>query len=165
MWAAAEMYWKLFVLNLVVCNCCALKRLRSFALFFRLFALFHRLAFALICALLRAFACFCIRPRLERPRLGTAELNTKINANLVFQAYLSFLRFFRKENVGKCWQFPSRFAGVYLVFEVFQTKVAHFCFCLVRIEMPLLMYKIRQLWVKKGRNHVIQGVSEIGPKK
>ena len=26
-----------------------------------------------VCALLRAFACFCIRPRLERPRLGTAE--------------------------------------------------------------------------------------------
>ena len=28
----------------------------------------------LICAVLRAFVCFCVRPRLERPRLGTAEL-------------------------------------------------------------------------------------------
>ena len=46
---------------------------------------------------------------------------------------------------GNAGSFLSRFAGVYLVFEVFQTKVAHFCFCLVRIEMPLLMYKIRQL--------------------
>ena len=31
-------------------------------------------SFALICALLRAFACFCVRPRLERPHLRTAEL-------------------------------------------------------------------------------------------
>ena len=29
--------------------------------------------FQIICALLRAFACFCVRPRLERLRLGTAE--------------------------------------------------------------------------------------------
>ena len=28
----------------------------------------------------------------------------------------------------------SRFTGLYLVFEVFQTKVVHFCFCLFRIK-------------------------------
>ena len=42
-----------------------------------------------------------------------------------------------------CWGaaltvFYCRFTGVYLVFEVFQTGVGHFCFCLVRIKMPLL---------------------------
>ena len=35
--------------------------------------------------------------------------------------------------------FLARFPGVHLVVEVFQTKVAHFCFRLVRIKMPLLM--------------------------
>ena len=35
----------------------------------------------------------------------------------------------------------SRFTGVYLVFEVLQTRVAHFCFCLVRIKMPLLIHR------------------------
>ena len=28
----------------------------------------------------------------------------------------------------------SRFTGVYLVFAAFQTRMAHFCFCLVRKE-------------------------------
>ena len=44
--------------------------------FLRPFAFFCELVFAffaLICALLRAFACFCVRLRLERPLLGTAE--------------------------------------------------------------------------------------------
>ena len=46
-------------------------RLRSFALLcFEIRSFFV----ALICALLCAFACFCVRPRLERPRLGTADL-------------------------------------------------------------------------------------------
>ena len=36
--------------------------------------LFCGLAFALFCAHLCAFACFCVRPRLERPRLGTEDL-------------------------------------------------------------------------------------------
>ena len=35
-------------------------------------------ALALICALLRLFVCFCERPRLERPRLGTAELSMQV---------------------------------------------------------------------------------------
>ena len=39
----------------------------------RPFALFWGLAFALIWVLLCAFACFCVRPRFERPRFGTAE--------------------------------------------------------------------------------------------
>ena len=67
--------------NLVVCNFyaealfCAL--LRPFALFCRLMfgnALFK---FADIFALLRSFACFCVRPRFERQRqtLGTADLS------------------------------------------------------------------------------------------
>ena len=43
----------------------------------RSFADLRLRSFALICALLRAFACFCVRPRLERQRLGTAE-NTRI---------------------------------------------------------------------------------------
>ena len=35
--------------------------------------------------------------------------------------------------------FLSRFTVSHLIFEVFQTRVAHFCFCLVRITMPLLI--------------------------
>ena len=49
---------------------------RSFAPFCTLWRSFvdSRLhSFVLICALLRAFACVCVRPRLERPRLGTAD--------------------------------------------------------------------------------------------
>ena len=42
----------------------------------RSFADLRLRAFAVICALLRAFACFCVRPRLERPRLGTADFCT-----------------------------------------------------------------------------------------
>ena len=34
--------------------------------------------------------------------------------------------------------FLSRFAGVSLVLEALQTRVAHFYFCLPRINMPLL---------------------------
>ena len=41
-----------------------------------------------------------------------------------------------EENVGN---FLSRFTGVHLVSDVFQTRVAHFRFCLVRtFNMPLL---------------------------
>ena len=40
------------------------------------FARLRSLKFPLICALLRAFACFCVRPRLERPRLGTSDIHT-----------------------------------------------------------------------------------------
>ena len=66
----------LVVSNLIVCNSyaealfCAL--LRSFALF---------------CSLLRSFALFCARPRLERPRLGTAEnhLNRNRSSTLLYQ--------------------------------------------------------------------------------
>ena len=36
-------------------------------------ALFCALLRTCVCALLRPFACFCVRLRLERPRLGTAE--------------------------------------------------------------------------------------------
>ena len=40
----------------------------------RVRAPFGALLQACVCALLRSFACFCVRPRLERLRLGTAEL-------------------------------------------------------------------------------------------
>ena len=41
----------------------------------------------------------------------------------------------------KCWRSPVSFTGVYLDFEVFQTKVvAHFCFFLARIKMPLFTW-------------------------
>ena len=50
----------LVVSNLVVCNFCAEA---LFCTLLRPFALFCRLAFVL----------FCVRPRLERPRLGAAE--------------------------------------------------------------------------------------------
>ena len=75
----------LVVSNLVVCNFCAEAFFSCpFAFFccisFCSFALFCALAFALFCALLRPvalfcthFASFCVRPRLERPRLGTPE--------------------------------------------------------------------------------------------
>ena len=45
--------------------------LRPFALLCAFCALLR--PFALLCALLRAFTCFCVRPRLERPRLGTSD--------------------------------------------------------------------------------------------
>ena len=74
-----QQFWYPFgcfrVSNLVVC------KFYAEALFCALLRPFHlhsftdlRLrSFALVCALLRAFACSCVRPRLERPRLGTAE--------------------------------------------------------------------------------------------
>ena len=37
------------------------------------------------------------------------------------------------------WQFSISFADVFLVFEAFQTRVAHFCLCCVRLKMPLLI--------------------------
>ena len=45
---------------------------------------------------------------------------------------------------SECWPFPrffilSRFTSVSLVFVVFPAKVAHSCFCLVGIKMPLLI--------------------------
>ena len=45
-----------------------------FCALLRSFADSHLRPFALICSLLRASACFCKRPRLERPRLGTPDL-------------------------------------------------------------------------------------------
>ena len=41
------------------------------------FALSRLRSFALMCVILRTFACFCVRRRLEQPRLGTAEYNSK----------------------------------------------------------------------------------------
>ena len=64
-----------------------------------------------------------------------AETMTKIRHSR-FQACISFLRCFRKENLGKGWQFPISFYGRVSRFQVFQTKVAHFCSYLVRIKMP-----------------------------
>ena len=58
--------------NLVV-QTWLLQSLRGSALL-RYFGSFAGLEIALFCALLRSFACFCERPRLERPRLGTPEI-------------------------------------------------------------------------------------------
>ena len=49
-----------------------LQFLRGSALL-RSFADLRLRSLALICYLSRAFACFCVRPRLERPHLGTAD--------------------------------------------------------------------------------------------
>ena len=51
---------------------------------------------------------------------------------------------FGEGNLRKCWPSPvlmttSCFASVYLIFEIFRTKVVHFGSSLVRINMPLLM--------------------------
>ena len=53
--------------------------------------------------------------------------------------YLVFEVFQERGFWGNAVNFLSRFTDVYPVSEVFQTKVALFCFCLVRINMPLLM--------------------------
>ena len=52
-----------------------------------------------------------------------------------------FEAFQEREFNTKCWLaiFLSHFTGQYLVFEVFQTRGPHFCFCLVRIKMPWLI--------------------------
>ena len=42
-------------------------------------------------------------------------------------------------NLKNASNFLSRLASVYVSFEVFQTRVAHFCLCLLRIKMPLLI--------------------------
>ena len=60
-------------------------------------------------------------------------------ANIVFQACISFLVFQEREFKEMQSNFLSHFTSEYLVFEVFQTRVVHVCFCLVRINMPLLM--------------------------
>ena len=75
--------------------------------------------------------------------------------------------------------FLSCFTGVYLVFEVLQTKVAHFCFCLVRIKMPLLICPhppfpascpLSQEWAREGAICQIwcsnpETVHVLGPKR
>ena len=64
---------------------CAL--LHPFALFcalLRSFALFSGIAFALFRAHLRGLTCFCVRPRLERPRLGTADKKHALNVPVSF---------------------------------------------------------------------------------
>ena len=68
------------------------------------------------------------------------KLITTVHANLVFQACISFLRFSSKHTYANAGSFLSRCTGVYLDFEAFQTSVTHFCFCLVRINMPLLTW-------------------------
>ena len=67
-------FWEfpdLVVSNLVVSNYYADA---LFCPLFRPFALFGGLAFAVICGHLRSFACFCERPRLDQPCLGTPEI-------------------------------------------------------------------------------------------
>ena len=61
--------------------------------FLRSFALFCRLAFALFCAVLCIFACFCVRPCLEQLRLGTADSkkgSTSTPFLVVFVRFRSF---------------------------------------------------------------------------
>ena len=60
------------------------------------------LPFALFCALLHSFACFCVRPRLERPNLGTAEILLKITKLWHFRDNLvSFQQFFLIFSAGR----------------------------------------------------------------
>ena len=77
------------VLNLVVGNFYAEA---LFCALLRPFALLRLRSFALF---LRAFACFCKRPRLQRPRLGTADLLYKFSGTLLgmrcVQVWHSFL--------------------------------------------------------------------------
>ena len=74
-------------------------QMRCFALFCALlssFALFCGLAFAIICTYLRSsFACFCVRPRLERLRLGTPEAVGKYDCGqrLASDSVLTMARF------------------------------------------------------------------------
>ena len=53
--------------------------------------------------------------------------------------------------LGNASNFLSRFTGMHLVFVAFQTKVAQFSFCLVRIEMLLLacVLLIFKVWSKR----------------
>ena len=62
----------------------------------RSFAPFCALAFALFCAQLRVFACFCVRPCLERPCLGTAGYHARgnkytSNSWRIFEVYVFVL--------------------------------------------------------------------------
>ena len=59
------------------------------------------------------------------------------------------LRCFRKTNSRKCWQCPISFYR-HLVFEVFQTRVAYLCFCLVRIRMPLLILAAAEIYYQNS---------------
>ena len=63
----------LVVSNLVVCIFYVEALFAPFCALLRSFADSRLRTFAVICALLRAFVCFCIRLRLERPRLGTPD--------------------------------------------------------------------------------------------
>ena len=74
---------------------------------------------------------------------------TKIQANLVFQACISFLGVLGIGIEGNVGNFLSRFAGLCLICEVFQTRVAHFCFCLVCMEMPLVLRVIGHMLLGK----------------
>ena len=72
----------LVVSNLVVCNSCSETLFCAHVCSFVrtcICALLQTCMCALLrictCALLRTFACFCERPRLERPRLGTPDVS------------------------------------------------------------------------------------------
>ena len=85
----------MFVSNLVVCNFCAeelfCSLLHPFCALLRSFADLRLRSFALICVILRSFACFCVRPRLERPRLGTAISVTFLTLLSLFASLLLHL--------------------------------------------------------------------------
>ena len=92
--------------------------MRSFALFFSLLCSFANLrlhSFALICVLLRAFACFCIRLRLERPGLGTSD---SLSLSLSFYLSLLSLCFFCFCQLSVLSSFVSFFLSILLFFAL-----------------------------------------------
>ena len=60
-----------------------------------------------------------------------AETDTKIHANLVLHACISF---FRRWKLRRCWQSPISFYRRAFRFWVVLDKVSHFCFYLVRLK-------------------------------
>ena len=61
-----------------------------------------------ICARLRSFVCFYVRPRLERPRLGTAEFNTETcNFRVHFRVAVTSIVGPNKANIFKYPQYYS----------------------------------------------------------
>ena len=112
-------------LNLVVLTC-LLAIFYAEALFLRSFAPFHaplRSLRTCVCAHLRAFTCFCVHPRSERPRFETSELLgssyrgwcrrgwKELSFFLVYLFFFSvfFLRFFLRFALfwGICFASPT----------------------------------------------------------
>ena len=73
-----------------------------FCVLLRPFAPFCALLRICVCTLLHSFAliCVCVRPSLERPRLGTADFNGPLSSKTKFFRFAKFWEHVRRPSMG-----------------------------------------------------------------